>query len=117
MSALTCSRCGQAANHEDNFCRNCGRQLTVNLPAVAPNRLPVSMRSVPRPLVGSMAVLALGTGLEWLARRAAGGAARAVGRALIGQGDTAPAREVKSSTPAQVDVDEVVYIRKVQLRR
>jgi hypothetical protein len=62
-----------------------------------------------------MAVLAVGTGLEWLARRMVGSAARAAGRALIGD-ESAP-----TAKPAprrdDVTVDEILYVRKVQLRR
>jgi hypothetical protein len=66
-----------------------------------------------------MAVLAVGTGLEWLARRMAGTAAKAASRALIGlDRPGAPVAKPKpSSVPEAVTVDEVLYIRKVQLRR
>ncbi len=74
---------------------------------------------MPSSLVGSIAVLALGTGLEWLARRAAGGAAKAVTNALVTR-PKAPVRRA-ASTPAvdasAVSIDEVVYIRQVRLRR
>lgn len=74
---------------------------------------------LPPSLVGSVALLAVGTGLEWLARRMAGnaarGAAKAAGRALT--------KRQTTSTPAQprdeaaVVVNEVIYVRQVQLRR
>jgi hypothetical protein len=66
-----------------------------------------------------MAVLAVGTGLEWLARRMAGTAAKAAGRALIGSSDRSQAPATRRATPSDeaVTVDEVLYIRKVQLRR
>jgi hypothetical protein len=79
--------------------------------------LPARKASLPPSLVGSVAVLAVGTGLEWLARRLAGGAARAAGRALLGQ-ERRPA-PVEKSRPAgpDVTVNEVIYVRKVELRR
>jgi hypothetical protein len=74
--------------------------------------------------VGSVAVLAVGTGVEWLARRFAGtaarGAVRAAGRALIGGQDRLPTRRgagPAKKTPNQVSVDEFIYVRKVELRR
>ncbi len=115
MDTVRCARCGGARDTADNFCRGCGHQFTVNLPAVKSANLPVIRRSIPPSLVGSVAVLAVGTGLEWLARRMAGSAARAAGRALVGQ-----ERSVTAAKPAQADdvtIDEVLYIRKVQLRR
>ena len=65
-----------------------------------------------------MAVLAVGTGLEWAARRLVPSAAKAAGRAVIGQ-DRAAARQNKKATHLSDDVsiDEVLYIRKVQVRR
>lgn len=78
------------------------------LPAVKQGGLPPS-------LIGSVAVLAVGTSLEWLARRMVGSAARAAGRALVG----AEAKVATKPAPQKDDVtiDEVLYIRKVQLRR
>ena len=125
MNPLTCSRCGASRDTADNFCRHCGHQLTVNLPALSrvegPARRPANLPApigrgaIPPSLVGSVAVLALGTGLEWLARRLAGSAARAAGRALAGERPL-PAKRV-SSPPDSIAVDEVLYVRKVQLRR
>ena len=115
METVNCGRCGVRRDTGDNFCRSCGHQFTVNLPAVRATNLPTVKRSaLPAPLVGSVAVLAVGTGLEWLARRMVGSAARAAGRALIGQ-DATPVK----ATPRNDDVtvDEVLYVRKVQLRR
>jgi hypothetical protein len=88
----------------------------VNLPAVRETRLPVRSPALPPSLVGSVAVLAVGTGLEWLARRMASSAARAAGRALIGA-ERSPTTTKSRSEPESVTVDEVLYIRKVQLRR
>jgi hypothetical protein len=69
--------------------------------------------------VGSVAVLAVGTGIEWLARRMAGSAARAAGRALIGGQDSAVVATTPKPAPRpdDVTVDEFLYVRKVQLRR
>jgi hypothetical protein len=116
MDAVRCGRCGAPRDLSDNFCRQCGRQLTVNLPAVQGSRLPAVRRALPPSLVGSVAVLAVGTGLEWLARRMAGSAARAAGRALIGQ-DRSVVPAKPAPRPDDVTVDEFLYIRKVQLRR
>jgi hypothetical protein len=100
----------------DNFCRACGHQFTVNLPAVRASNLPAVKRgSLPPSLVGSVAVLAVGTGLEWLARRMVGQATRAAGRALLGSEQAAPAKPAPRQE--NVTVDEVLYVRKVQLRR
>jgi hypothetical protein len=117
VDKLTCARCGVTRDTQDNFCRACGHQFTVNLPAVRENRLPVrTSRAIPPSLVGSVAVLAVGTGIEWLARRMAKPAARAAGRALIGAGDRSlPAKRDGGS--ANVTIDEVVYVRKVEVRR
>ncbi len=86
-------------------------------------RLPAETRAIPPSLVGSVAVLALGTGLEWLARRMASGAGRAVaraaGQALVGRANRAsspPARQQPVVPADGVQVDEVVYIRQVRLR-
>ena len=100
----------------DNFCRACGHQFTVNLPAVKPSRLPALRRGgLPPSLVGSVAVLAVGTSLEWLARRMVGSAARAAGRALVGE-DRVPTTKPAPRSD-DVTVDEILYVRKVQLRR
>jgi len=116
VEAVSCGRCGAKRDTIDNFCRRCGHQFTVNLPAVRSQNLPALRRSLPPSLVGSVAVLAVGTGIEWLARRMAGSAARAAGRALIGQ-DRSVAPTRRPSSPDDVTVDELLYVRKVQLRR
>jgi hypothetical protein len=128
VESLKCSRCSNPRDTEDNFCRRCGHQLTVEIPsrsaavpAVRPNQLPAARTpALPKSLVGSVAVLALGTGVEWLARRFAGSAARAAGRAagraLVGQ-ERLPSRQTNPSAAKSVSVDEIVYIRKVELRR
>lgn len=115
VDSPTCSRCGASLDRSDNFCRRCGHQLTVNLPVVRQSSLPVRAPSLPPSLIGSIAVLAVGTGLEWLARRLAGSAARAAGRAVL-----RPERSPAATTPHSNDtvtVDEVLYVRKIQLRR
>jgi len=89
----------------------------VNLPVVREPRLPAEARKVPASLVGSVAVLAVGTGLEWLARRMASGAARAAGRALVRrEPEQSPAIPPASSSDS-VTVEEVLYIRQVRLRQ
>jgi len=116
VDGVNCGRCGVRRDTSDNFCRSCGHQFTVNLPAVRSANLPAVKRgSLPPSLVGSVAVLAVGTGLEWLARRMVGSAARAAGRALIG--DEAPPAAKPAPRRDDVTVDEVLYVRKVQLRR
>ena len=117
MEKLSCGRCGAIRDTQDNFCRACGHQLTVNLSAVRESRLPVRpSRAIPPSLVGSVAVLAVGTGIEWLARRMAGSAARAAGRALVGA-ERAPPPVTRPSASQSVTIDEVVYVRKVEVRR
>ena len=116
MDDLTCSRCGSKRERQDNFCRRCGHQLTVNLPAVRPQELPARSQALPPTLVGSVAVLALGTGLEWLARRLAGNAARAAGRRIVSRQDRTPARPAQQEA-SDVSVNEVIYVRRVELRR
>jgi hypothetical protein len=111
----TCNRCGAERALDDNFCRRCGRQFTVNLPAVRETKLPVRAQTVPPSLVGSVAVLAVGTGLEWLARRFGGSAARAAGRALVNQ--ARPSAGSTTRAPQPDAVDEFVFIRKVRFRR
>jgi hypothetical protein len=94
-----------------------------SLPAVPASRLPARTQSIPPSLVGSVVVLAAGTGIEWLARRFGGAAARtaaraatrAAGRALIG-GSQRPAAQ-QARPPAKTIVDELIYVRKIELRR
>ena len=117
MEKLTWARCGGARDTQDNYCRVCGHQFTVNLPAVRESRLPArTNRTIPTSLVGSVAVLAVGTGIEWLARRMAGSAARAAGRALVGADRPSPPAKRSEDEPS-VTVNEVVYVRKVEVRR
>ncbi len=118
VDVVNCGHCGVRRDVGDNFCRACGHQFTVNLPAVRESRLPALGRGgLPPSLVGSVAVLAVGTSLEWLARRMVGSAARAAGRALIGADRSEPSKPRPVPRPDDVTVDEVLYIRKVQLRR
>jgi hypothetical protein len=119
VDSLRCGRCNAIRETTDNFCRRCGHQLTVNLPAVRDETMPVpATKGLPPSLIGSVAVLAVGTGLEWLARRMAGNAARAAGRALVPSERASPAtpRNAQAEAP-EVTIDEVVYVRKVQVRR
>ena len=92
----------------------------MNLPVVSNVNLPQrqEQRGLPPSLVGSVALLALGTGAEWLARRLASTAVRSATKAVLGR-TLAPSNNKKSAlaSPRDVTVDEVVYIRKVQLRR
>jgi hypothetical protein len=130
---LRCGRCSAPRDHADNFCRRCGHQLTVELtaaqtplPSLRPAGLPARPQTIPRSLVGSVAVLAIGTGIEWAARRFGGTAARAAARAagraatraLVG-GEHRPALPAsqRHATPGSVSVDEFIYVRKVELRR
>jgi hypothetical protein len=117
VEVLTCGRCGAKRDTADNFCRQCGHQLTVNLPAVRAETLPAVPRAIPPSLIGSVAVLAVGTGLEWLARRIAGSTARAAGRALISREQATGDKPRQTATSDDVTVDEFLYVRKVQLRR
>lgn len=115
MASLKCPNCGLPRDASDNFCRNCGHQITVNLPAVPESHLPAPVRAIPPSLVGSVALLAVGTGIEWLARRAASNAFRAVGRAIVTRGSRAPAK--RATPPEHVTIDEIVYVRQVHIRR
>lgn len=118
VEPLTCIRCGAAREIADNFCRKCGHQLTVTVPAVQPaaSALPSIPVAIPPSVVRGVAVLALSTGIEWAMRRVAGNAARAAGRALV-PGSSQPSRQARDASPREVSVDEIVYVRKVQLRR
>lgn len=117
MDALKCARCNASRETTDNFCRRCGHQFTVNLPAVHDDASPAPvMKGLPPSVIGSVAVLAVGTGLEWLARRMAGNAARAAGRALV-TSDRPPPPAARAHAEPDVTIDEVVYVRKVQVRR
>lgn len=116
MAPLKCSNCGMAREASDNFCRNCGHQITVNLPAVTERNLPAPVRAIPPSLVGSVAVLAVGTGVEWLARRMASNAVRAVGRAIVNREPASRPRK-KGSAQDDVTIEEILYVRQVQIRR
>jgi hypothetical protein len=116
MSSSLCSRCGAARDLQDNFCRSCGHQFTVNLPARSAAALPVKASQLPPSLIGGVAVLALSTGLEWMMRRMANNAVRRAGRALVGPAPQRPIRPDRQQAH-DVTVDEVLYVRKVQLRR
>jgi hypothetical protein len=89
------------------------------MPAVRPASSPAAKAGqIPPSVVGSVALLVVGTGLEWIARRLARNAAGAAGRAIVGQGqDRLPANQRKNPNPESVSVDELVYVRRVQLRR
>jgi hypothetical protein len=120
VAPLTCDRCGTICENGDNFCRRCGQRMPSSLPVVRTPNLPIRTNALPQPLVRSVAVLAVGTGLEWLARRFAGTAARAAGRALIGLDRPASSQTSLSKAqqlPSEAVIDEVLYVRKVQLRR
>ena len=120
MADLRCPSCSNACDLSDNFCRHCGQKIAVNLPALRSARLPAEVRSIPPSLVGSVAVLALGTGLEWAARRlgagALRGAARATGRALLNKGLQSQTRTAAEPDPA-FRVDELLYIRRTRFER
>ena len=92
----------------------------MRLPAVThPTAVARRSRALPRSLVGSVAVLALGTGLEWAARRVMGSAAKAAGRALVSRGDgSSVPRETQSlPSPTETTIEELIYLRKVAVRR
>ena len=113
MTDAFCGRCGNGSDPGDNYCRRCGNPLAVILPVVRRPALPARGQASIRPsFVGSVALLAVGTGLEWLARRVANNAAQAI----VTRG--APGRRLKDAPPAaDVTVNEFMYVRKVQLRR
>lgn len=121
MDTPNCNRCGTVRDTTDNFCRKCGHQLTIDVPAVRPvtavqpTANPINV-SIPPSVVRGVAVLALSTGVEWMLRRMAGNAAKAAGRSLI-PGTGTPAKQLKDGGPREVTVDEFLYVRKVQLRR
>jgi hypothetical protein len=116
VDTFRCDRCSTPHEAGDNFCRRCGRGLSAGLPVVRPAAgLPQRSRALPSSLVGSVAVLALGTGLEWVARRLMGSAARAAGRSLVTGGrDQNPTQR---QPQGEATIDELIYVRKVQLRR
>jgi hypothetical protein len=119
VNDLRCARCTAPRETNDNFCRRCGHQFTVNLPVVQNLGLTErqTQRGLPPSIVGSVALLALGTGAEWLARRLASTAVRSATKAVLGRNLPANTRKSALTTPKDVTVDEVLYIRKVQLRR
>ncbi len=117
VNANRCDRCNLPHETGDNFCRRCGRSLSAGLPAIRPvaNVTTPSRSSALAPsLVSSVAVLALGTGLEWVARRLMGTAARKAGRALVSGGESRPVPREQTTDDT---IDELVYVRKIQLRR
>jgi len=121
MSDLRCPSCGLARDIGDNFCRRCGRQITVNLAESHGTELTTETRAIPPSLIGSVAVLALGTGLEWAARRLAAGAAktaaRAAGRALLSRAAPEPERGPVASDRTVGIVEELLYIRQVRVKQ
>ena len=119
MELPNCSRCNAIRDVSDNFCRKCGYQLTPSLPAVRPVTqvlIPAKPVAIPPSVVRGAALLALTTGAEWLLRRMAGNAAKAAGRSLV-PSSVLPSKQVKTQGPQEVSVDEILYVRKVQLRR
>jgi hypothetical protein len=117
MNLLHCHRCGAECERDDNYCRRCGHQLTITVPAIRTSSLPArGSPALPPSLVGSVALLAVGTGLEWLARRLANNALQAAGRAIVARGDP-PRKAVAAQPQSDVTVNEFLYVRKVQLRR
>jgi hypothetical protein len=118
MNGLRCPSCSAPRDTSDNYCRRCGHQITIDLPAVRTSAsLPAERRANLQPsLLGSVAVLAVGTGLELIARRLAGNAARAAGRTLVPRAKSPPPAKVTPPSDT-VTVDEVVYVRQVRLRR
>ena len=118
MSDLRCPSCGLTRDIGDNYCRRCGRQITVNLVESRGTELTTETRAIPPSLIGSVAVLAIGSGLEWAARRMGAGAAktaaRAAGRALLSRGS---AKEQPPTHAATTVVEEMIYIRQVEVRR
>ena len=108
----------------DNFCRKCGHQLTIDQvtvrssakPATSFQQMPTVTVPIPPAVIRGAAMLALGTGVEWMLRRMAGNAARAAGRSLVPGGGSVPAKHLNAG-PREATVDEVLYVRKVQLRR
>jgi hypothetical protein len=100
----------------------CGGQLTIDInpmPAVRPAAAVVPARpvSIPPAVVRGVALLAVSTGVEWALRRMAGNAARSAVRSLIPGASSAVSRPAKAEGPREVSVDEILYVRKVQLRR
>ena len=123
MEASHCTRCGSHRDLSDNFCRKCGHPLTVDQVSVHSTAKPVPVQQmptvtvpIPPAVIRGAAMLALGTGVEWMLRRMAGNAARAAGRSLIPGGNNSPAKQLNAG-PREVTVDEILYVRKVQLRR
>ncbi len=123
VDTFSCDRCNAAYDPNDNFCRRCGQGLASHrLPAVRPPAAVTTAQpgfALPRSLVRSVAVLAVGTGLEWVTRRLMGTAAKAAGRALVSGVDPRTARHDAKAVraPQELTVDELIYVRKVSLRR
>jgi len=125
VDTLRCTRCNKDRDSADNFCRNCGLTLTPppqsQLPVVRPAAAVTTARPAPtisRSIVRSVAVLAFGTGLELVTRRLMGSAAKSAGRALTNGVLPRPSRNAaKSEAADEVTINELVYIRKISLRR
>lgn len=114
MSVGYCDRCGATRDSTDNFCRRCGHSLNTRLPAVTRPAAVTRRQFLPAPLVGSLALLALGTGAEWLARRLAVSAARSASSALLSLAQRPRQRRLPQQTAV---VDEILYVRKIEVRR
>lgn len=121
MDSAHCTRCGSERDTTDNFCRSCGHQLTIDvLPArrpapAVPAPRPVTV-SIPPSVVRGVAVLALGTGVEWMLRRVAGNAVKVAGRSLLPGASASSAKQLQQA-PRDLTINEILYVRKVQLRR
>ena len=110
MAAQFCESCSCPFDAEDNFCRQCGEQVTPpGLPVVIqPNRSLLVRQDLPPVLVKTAAALAAGTAL-----RIAG---KVLVSALARRAAAAPTAVRPSHSGPEITITETVYIRRTRVR-
>jgi hypothetical protein len=119
MPAIICGRCATVCDQDDNFCKRCGMALSdEQLPLKREQHLPaVSRPRVRAAVVRAVAVVAVGTLTEIMARRVAREAGRRVASAVrlpIGRKQPKALRLVDDGPQV---VSDTVFIRRIQVRR
>lgn len=118
---MRCGHCGATCAQVDNYCSRCGVQLRgTGLPVPRDTYTPVPWQGTAPVVAGGVAALAAGTllqwGLRWLARRVLRSrpllpALRQPKAADVAAPEDAP------PAPPEGAVSEMVYYRKVVIRR